>query len=223
MSTSGSGPTATGRTAEENEAMSKKDYSKFMPKIVELESAMGAERVKKVWAELYKVVGATSEDSRMSVRAAVYVYGALNGTSSVGNYKAKIRTSEGKEFEAAAIIRATGSDVRKFYRSNMTEAYHFFKGSEVMQMYPDFVKKAETLGVGPAEAFVIADFFVNCALFTPVEQRAHALATDYSLVRASTARDGKSLEELRAKDVNVSLDAQASHGIRSQGPIKGWN
>lgn len=213
----------TGQADQQRESMAKKDYTKFIPKSVELESVMGAERVKKVWAELYKEVGATSEDSRMSVRGAVYVYGALNGTSSVGNYKAKIRTSEGKEFDAAAIIRSTGKDVRQFYRANMTEAYYFFKQSDVMQHYPDFVKKAEALGVGPAEAFVIADFFVNCSLFTPAETRFHQTATEYSLVRASTARDGKTLEELRAKEANVSLDAQAAHGIRSQGPLKGWN
>jgi len=187
------------------------EWDKFVPKAVGKEDALSPPVVQAVWDKLYAAVGKSSagEDAKLAIRCGVYAYGLLNGTSRAGNYSRTIITSDGFEFSAAEIPRATGTTrIRQFFRGNMKESYDFFKSSGYVQKYePRFVSKAATLGIGPDEAFAMGDWFAGCPWFTPLESRAHEASGNRGLNRARSARGGDSLEDVEADAVEAAVNA----------------
>lgn len=181
------------------------DFSKWEglnPRIVDNEDAMGAAEVSKAWDRMYGFIGLKSptEAERKSVRCAVYVYLALNGTSREGNYSQMIVTSTGHKFSASVIPRAANKmDIRRFARGNMEESYSYLKDSGVMTLYPRFLMKASNMGIGPNEAFATADWFTDCHMFTPREGLAHSKSFTVGIDKARRNRGGQSLEEVEDK------------------------
>jgi len=104
------------------------DWSRYMPKSVGKEDALGSKEIKERWEKLYAAVGKASanEVTKKSIRCAVYAYALINGTSRAGNYSRAVTTSEGFEFPAAKVVAAVGvTSLRQFFRGCMTESYNF--------------------------------------------------------------------------------------------------
>jgi len=188
----------------------KKAWTEFAPISVTAEDALSLEVNKALWEKMYKALGLTtaSEDQRKAVRAGVYVYGAKNGTSREGTYGGEITTADGRTFSSAEIVKAVGKGrIRKFFRSNMTESYEFFKESRVMESDDRFVAKAAGFGIVPEAAFAMADWFTNCPHFSPGEVRAHDTVFAKSLMRARGARGGKTLEDVEDQRIDAEIEA----------------
>lgn len=204
-----SGVPTSGKNSEGN-APVVSGWADLKPASVGLENAMGAARVEGVWESIYKLVGGASDESKKrSIRLAVFTYAMLNGTSREGAYRARCKTSYGKEFDAAVIPQSTGKmDIRRFFRGNMTESYIALKSSGVAADYPDFIAKAATKGISQDCAFATADWLTDCHLLTPAEEKAHNASFTISVEKARRARGGRGLEEVESGRVTDSLEAQ---------------
>jgi len=199
-------------------AGSANEWSDVVPKLVSRESAMDEKLVAEKWDAIYRLAGITgsNEKKQRAVRAGVYVYLALNGTSRVGNYSGSIILNDGTEMEAAVIPRALRGDIRRFMRGNMRESYEFFKKSRYMERIPEFVAKVATLTIAAECAFATADWFQDCAEFTPAEKDAYDKNYQHSLHRAKNARGGRSLEEVEGDHRDRELAAQGSSAPKSK-------
>jgi len=194
-------------------------WGSLKPKEVGYENAMGKDQVKEMWKKIYERIGrgAKSEKERQAIRLAVYTYAMINGTSREGTYGARIRTSDGTEFSAAVIPQVTGKlAIRKFFRGCMHESYEALKESDVAADYPEFISKAASLGIPADCAFAMADWFTDCALFTPLEAKAHLTSFNNSVARAQRSRGGRKLEEVEQGRLDDSLESQ---GPMVGGPI----
>jgi hypothetical protein len=185
------------------------EWEKFTPKFVSAEDSMSPKDVAMVWQRIYKAAGANGEDAQKAVRVAVYVYGRVNGTSRAGNYQGECVPSTGSSFPAAAIPQATGSLViRRFYRGNMAESYQALKHTGWLVNHPRVLAGAARLGVGPSEAFAMADWMKDCQYFTPAETRAFEASFTTGIERATRARGGQSLEQVEAEGTRETMEAQ---------------
>jgi len=183
------------------------------PKIVSFEDCLGQEANSKAWEKLYAATGLKSpnEKERRSVRAAVYVYCAKNGTSREGEYSGTFVLAGGQTVDAAVIPRAAGKmKIRKFLRANMIESYIFFKETGVMEQDDRFVAKAAAFGISAECAFAMADWLDDCPMFTPAEAKAHTTVFNKSIDRSKRARGGKTLETIE--------DERVTEGIEVNGP-----
>lgn len=216
MSTSNAGgakPTGQGAAA------SGVDWSTVKPVSVGSEDTMDPEDVSTAWGKIYAAAGVPTADENVkrSIRCAVYVYCTLNGTSRVGDYAAKIKSSSGHQFEAAILARSVPGKIRRFMRGNADEAYDFFKASKVMEGYPDFIAKVSLLGVTPDNAFATADWMGNCSKLTPTERKAANKAFSVGLTRARNSRGGKTLEGVERTTLDEVVSAQG--GETTSGPV----
>lgn len=184
------------------------DWKASAPKRVSYEDCMTDSLNRETWARIYQEVGARDEKAQREVRAAIYVYAAINGASRAGSYSGEIQLAGGKVISAAILSRVAGLSIRKFLRANMDESYEFFKNSRIMESYPRFISRAADLGIGPSQAFATADWLSDCALFTPEEKKAHKTSFDNALLRSKGARGGKSLESVESAANERSLKAQ---------------
>jgi len=186
-------------------------WERYVPVKIDHEDCLSDNRNQETWQKIYAEVGATNEDSRMGIRAAVYVYCCINGTSRVGNYGGVCKTYDGTEFPAAVISRNSGKQIRKFLRANMDESYEFLKETRVMEADSRFVASAGTLGIAPSEAFAMADWMDNCLRFSPAEELAHSKKFVHGTERSRRARDGHTLEHVES--------AQRRSELVTQGPV----
>jgi len=106
---------ASAPPARQNDKSS--SWADALPMSVDKEDTMNAKDVNICWNKILKAIGLTSasESERKLVKAGVYVYGALNGTSRAGLYNGKITMANGTSFSASVIPIATGKyDIRRF-------------------------------------------------------------------------------------------------------------
>lgn len=214
-------PTKTDTNRQETAVMTESTengWAVFKPKSASYEDSLTAARSTEIWTKLYTSAKATDEKAQKRVRAGVYVYCALNGTSRVGTYGGELQLADGTVVAASHIPRAAGSEIRKFLRANMDESYEFFKESRVMEAYPRFLSRAADLGIGPQEAFATADWLTDCSLFTPAEKKAHSSSFNFSIQRAKRAREGKTLERVEGDSARATLHAQGQ-AESNEGPV----
>lgn len=177
---------------------------------------MSALKVRTAWNAIYAKIGMRSADEKeqAGVRLAVYVYGVLNGTSSVGAYSGTVTTANGRTFQAAVIPQVVGvNDIRRFFRGNMLESYTSLKSSKVMERNPAFVASKARFGATAETAFATADWMKDCPEFTPAEKNVHEASFNFSIEKARRSRGGKSLDEVKREDNEDNLSAQ--------GPLSG--
>jgi len=194
-------------------------WVKFKPKTVSYEDTMVSSRAKEIWSKIYAVAGARDENDQKAVRAAVYTYCALNGTSRVGNYGGVMHLANGRELQAAVIPRYASKDIRKFLREKMEEAYNFFVESRVMEDHSRFIARAANLHIAPADAFAMADWMSDCPMFTPAQKAAHDKSFNYSIERSRRARDGQTLERVEDGQLQAELSVQGP-SEEVAGPVK---
>jgi len=190
---------------------SSKGWGDVAPKHVDQADTMPKEQVAKVWAKIYQAAGAASasEEKKKGVRAAVYAYGLINGTSREGGYQGRCTLFDGSSFPASVIATAAGKmEIRQFFRANMDESYDFFKESGYAESLPRVVSKAASLSIKASEAFAMADWMSECPKFTPAEQEAYNKSFTYSISRARKARGDHALEEVEGKRLKESLESQ---------------
>jgi len=180
---------------------------------------MVADRAKEIWARIYKDAGAKDENDQKAVRAAVFVYCALNGTSRVGNYGGVMQLSNGKSLPAAILVRHAQSNIRQFLRERMDESYEFFTESRAMEEHSRFVARAAALGIAPGDAFAMADWLSDCPMFTPAQKQAHDKSFNYSIERSRRAREGKTLERVEDSRIKEELSVQGPNE-ETVGPVK---
>jgi len=206
---------ASAPPARQNDKSS--SWADALPMSVDKEDTMNAKDVNICWNKILKAIGLTSasESERKLVKAGVYVYGALNGTSRAGLYNGKITMANGTSFSASVIPIATGKyDIRRFFRGCADDSYEFFKSTGVMETYGKMVVKAEDLGIPARDAFAMADWLGGCQLMTISERNAHDKSFSYSITRAAHARQDQTLEQVEAHVVENSLAAQAAVGTK---------
>jgi len=187
------------------------DWNAVIPKAVDYEDSLNPVKVRERWEAMYKLAGMATvgEDEKRMLRAAVYVHGALNGASRVGDFEGMLTLANGKVVPSSVIVNAVGKQsLRRFFRSNMNESYECLKNSAVMERYSKFIKKGSVLGISAENCFAMADWLTNCPLFTPMEEKAHTLSLEYGITRAYKARGGKTLEEIEKQRVQGALDVQ---------------
>jgi len=195
------------------------EWTSVLPVTVDYEDAMSAEKVRGLWVDIYKKAGQTqlNETEQRGFRLAVYVYGALNGTSRAGRYQGEMVLANGSRVKAAVIPQVVGKlDIRRFFRGNMAESYTALKVSKAMQREPRYVAQAAALGVGPEEAFAMADWFKGCPDFTPAEQTAYDLAFNHGIERSRRARGGRTLEAVEAGVHDSQMEVQGPMEVRSE-------
>jgi len=189
------------------------DWSVYSPVSVDKEDTMSKDKCDSKWKVLYNLLGmgSSEEVEKKKIRCAVYAYCCVNGTSRAGNYAGEVKAASGKVFSAAWIVEAVNiMELRRFLRGNMKESYTFLKNSGYIQTKEiKFVAKAAALGIGPDEAFAMADWFTDCPWFTPLEKRAHELSRNKGLNKSRFAREGKTLEEVEAANIKASVEAGA--------------
>jgi len=203
-------PPTTGVSSTQSQSK-KVDWSAVIPKSVDSEDALGSAKVASIWEKMYREAGLAnaSEDERRALRAAVYVYCALNGTSRVGDYASEMVLSTGKTIPAAIIPQCTSRmHIRKFLRGNMIESYKFLKESRVMESHDRFIAKCAALQIAPEAAFATADWLADCPLFTPQELAAHSKTFTRGIDRSRRARDGMTLEGVEERADQENLRAQ---------------
>jgi len=186
------------------------------PKFVGAENAMSPEQVKLAWTAMYNQAGVSGERQQASLRAAVYMYGLKNGTTRVGSYTGKMKLADGSVVEAAIIPRATGQEIRKFYRGCATESYEFFKLSKAVGSDPVILSRATQLGIPASAAFCMADWLGDCVEFTPAERQAYEKSFSESIRRSRAARGGFTLEKVETEASDARMRAQ---GETSEGPV----
>jgi hypothetical protein len=190
------------------------EWDDVVPKKVTMEDSMSEAESARTWEAVYRHAGmsSASEKEKRAVRAGIYVYCALNGTSREGSYNAPIQLSTGTIISASVIPRAASKmKIRKFLRANMSEAYRFFKQTRIMETYERFVASCAKHGISPENAFATADFLTECPDFTPDESKAHNAMFAHSIERARRAREGKSLEQVE--------DARVENELTAGGPL----
>jgi len=199
-------------------------WDEYLPKKVTMEDSLSESDNARIWDQLYKYAGMStaSEKEKMSIRAGVYVYCVLNGTSREGNYSGTIQLSNGQLISSSVIPRAASKmKIRKFLRTNMTEAYEFLKQTRVMESHERFVAAAAKHGISPEDAFATADFLTECPEFTPSESKAHSALFSHSIERAKRAREGKTLEQIEDSRVDDELTANGPIG-NSENGLSHW-
>jgi len=191
-------------------AGTKSVWADCKPKKAEYEDAMSKDECDDYWKRIYKMsgVGDGDEKAKRELRAAAYVYAAINGTSSVGNYRRNMVTASGRSIPARVLPQVLNGNIRQFFRGNMDDAYDFFVETGHMETEHRFCEKAAAKGVAASEAFCTADFLADCSKFTPLQKRAHQMAFDYGVSRARRARDGRSLEQVQEMESHATLEAQ---------------
>jgi len=186
-------------------------WDDVVPVSVDNEDTMSAADCAVVWEKMYTAaeMQGAGEKERQGLRAAVYVYGALNATSRVGNYGGKLKLADGRVVDAAIIPASTGRmAIRRFFRANMAESYEFFKTTGVMSEYPRFVAKVAEYGISATCAFAVADWLTDCPNFTPEEGKAHNAYFTKSLERAVRARGGRDLGKVEDETQQDMLAVQ---------------
>lgn len=184
------------------------------PKAVDSENALGPEKVRAAWAKMYTAAGVSGEEGQMQLRAAVYLYGLINGTSREGSYKGFMKLANGMSVSASVIVAAVGgTEIRKFFRGNMEESYEALKIMPLADLAPAVVVKAAELGCAADEAFATADWMSNNHRFTPGELRVHNLAFTTSVSRARRARSGQSLEDVERGRLHEMVASQGPEAV----------
>lgn len=192
-------------------ARSSKGWADVIPKQVDKVGIMSDAEANQVWEKMYSMAGipAGSEKSKKALRAGVYGYCALNGTSREGSYSGYIKLVDGTDVPAAIIPRAAGiREVRRFLRGCMRESYDFLKYSGWVEKQSNFIARCSNLGIGATVAFATADWLSDCEYFTPEEMHAHNRSFTVGITRARRARDGKTLEAVEDERVYRSTEAQ---------------
>jgi len=190
------------------------DWDAYNPVRVDKEDQLSDKKAKERWSALYSLIRlpSASEEIKKQVRCAVYAYCCVNGTSRVGNYKGDIAITSGTEFASAMLVEAVGSmDLRRFLRAGMEESYNYLKHSQYLkEKEPKFIARAAALGIGPDEAFAMADWLTDCPKFTPMERHAHDVSRVRGLTKAKYARNGDTLEQIAGEANEAAIKAGSS-------------
>lgn len=208
-----SAPKGRGSTTREEVV----DWAKAAPMVVTHETALSKAEADAIWVKIYeRVPGAVSSRKlQQEVRAAVYTYCAINGTSRAGTYSSDIKLASGGVLPAEAIVQATtGLKIRKFLRANMEESYKALKNSQYLLSDGKFVMKASTLGIGAEQAFAMADWMTNCPYFTPAELSAHEISMARGLKKAAHSRSGEDLN---------SIERRLDEDVVTAGTVNGFS
>lgn len=180
------------------------------PVHVDYEDTMNPLKVARVWTEIYNAAGlrSASEKEQRSVRCAVYVYGAKNGTSREGDYLGSITTGLGLTFSASIIPVATGKfGIRKFFRANANESYDYFTRSDILVNDRKYVQKAERLGIPRDDAFCMADWLGDCSRMSQHQQRMHEKSFVNATTKAAAVR-GSNLETVEKERNDAVIESQ---------------
>lgn len=211
-------PQQSGQGASASGTKEADQWTDAIPKEVSYEDAMSQAECNRAWEKMYSAAGMSTanEAERRALKAAVYVYGAKNGTSREGEYAGSMTLSTGKSVDAAIIPRATGKfKIRKFFRANMNESYKFFKITRFMESDQKFVAKAAQYGISAENAFAMADWLTNCPMFTPGEDKAHNTVFTKSIERSRRARGGNSLEDVEEDRLDSAISANGPNHAQS--------
>jgi len=225
MATDRSSANAAGGDDSRKQGTKGTDWSEVVPKSVDSEDVMNSEDAKTVWEAMYKDVFGpmANEKQRASLRCAVYVYCAKNGTSREGDYSGRMTLADGTKVDASVIPRsASKMKIRKFLRACMTESYDCFKTTRCMEGDARFIAKAATLSIAPEAAFATADWLTDCPKFTPGENRAHEISFTRGLERARRSRGDKTLEKVEDERIDASMKVQGPNGGDRGSPAGAW-
>jgi len=203
------------------EATGRIDWREMQPLGCDFADALPKDKVAAKWLRLYREAGVatSSEAVKAQLRAAVYLYCFVNGSSSAGTYSGSMQTRDGTSCEAAIIPRAFGSnEVRHVLRACMDESYMALKSMDLTMLAARRVSELAARGINSDVAFATADWMRACRLFTPEEAVAHDKVFQVAVKRAVAARGGKSLEEVREERANAEASA-GGYDHASGGPI----
>lgn len=188
-------------------------YDDCVPKLVDAANQLTKGRNELAWSTLYSKanVGSGDEAVKRSLRCAVYVYLAVNGTSPSGEYSGQIVSGKGNVLKAAEIPSAAGRyDVRRFMRTNAAESVEFFHATSALSEVPAIIAKCEIYEIRLSEAIALCDWLDGAPGLTPAERDCQARLKTYSLKRARAARGGHSVEDMRDERMDDAIVAQGS-------------
>lgn len=201
---------ASGSTGD---ARNKSKFDDCIPAHVSVTKVMDASMVTDVWSKIYAAAGikSGSEEEKRSLRCAVYMYIALNGSSPSGSYSGTIRSGRGAQVPAAVLPASTGRlEIRQFMRANASESIEFFQATRALELDPVIRAKSETMKVPLSAALAFVDYLDAAIGLTPAERDAQQIIRNYSLQRASYARGGRTVDEMRHEGHQEQLEAQIS-------------
>jgi hypothetical protein len=194
-------------------------WTNFKPKMVQREDQFPESMVKTTWAAIYDYAGVASgsEDDKKSIRAGVYAYCMVNGSSPECLYVRDVVCSTGVSFGASILKQATSNRIRQFLRGCLQESYDFLKESKVAEDQPRFIRTRQDMGIPAEFAFATADWLTNYERMTEAELKYHNVSKDAGFIRSRRARAGKTVEQLRDERVEASMDAQGPEVAAPQG------
>lgn len=187
------------------------EFASMVPMHVDTVNVLSPAKKDAVWNKIYAAagLGSGSEVEKKSLRCAVYVYTAVNGTSPSGEYTGDIRSSKGTTLAASALPTAAGQlNIRRFMRANARESLRFFRESRVLESRDELLAKCDMYGIRGDDAVALCDWFDTTVGLTPREQAAQASIKNFSLKRARAARGGKSVETVREELLDDNVEAQ---------------
>jgi len=153
-------------------------------------------------------MNSADEAAKRFLRAGVYAYLLVNGTSRVGAYAGTFTTADGRVVEASKIVNAVGAtEVRRWMRGCMSESYQMLKIFDIQALSPRYVAKMASMNVSAANTFATADWLTNCPLFSPAEKQAHDASFTFSTTRAHASRGG-TLDGVEERLLGKQVDAQ---------------
>lgn len=184
-------------------------WADVAPPVIEHEDRLPAHVAQEKWTEIYRLFDATNESAQREVKLAVYAYYAVNGASVRTLHSRDINTGGGVSVLAADVRECIGeTQIRKFLRADVDEAYSALKETEALERDEVFVKKAMSKGVPRGFAHCAVDFLRGCSLMTPEEEIFAEAHFNNSIKRARNARAGLTIDEEDNRRRGSTLDAQ---------------
>lgn len=211
MSTAGSVQRRRGETA----------WADVAPPEIEHEDRLPSHVAQEKWNAIFRLFDATNEGAQKEVKLAVYAYYAVNGASVRTLHSRDINTGGGVSVLAADVRECIGeTQIRKFLRSDVNEAYSALKETETLERDEVFVKKAMAKGVPRGFAHCAVDFLRGCSLMTPEEEVYAEMHFNNSIRRARAARGGATIteEDERSRDRVLSAQQEVTRvpGVSAQ-------
>lgn len=209
MPESRGGSNAAGR----NSAMMMEVWSMVAAPRNSHEDRMDPEKATEVWNRIYALFGSTSgEPMRKEVKLAVYVYFGVNGTSQYGDYEGTLRLGSGISVPARDVVLRIGhTNLRRFCRAFVEEAYYALKGSGAMTDDSLIVAKAATKNLPADKAYLLADYLTACPVFSEPERQIYSSLFNANISRAGANRRGKTVDEIsedkRERDISAQRGA----------------
>lgn len=165
-------------------------WGKVSTSVQEREDRLSLSATTAKWSKIYRLFGATTEDSRDEVFVAVNGYFAVNGCSPDGRYARDIRTGGGVAVSSSDVVRITGKlegDVRQFLRGKLKESFESLKNSTVLTEDEATLAKAESLGIPRHMVYLVADWLKGCEYFSVDEAEVY-IAVSRKTIQAAAAR-----------------------------------